>query len=83
MKAILAKHRPKNVSSEEFKASWEALGPALSPLFKVAMELREQNTKIKTDDFDVSNHYGKLVFQGGKVEMLDFLIDLLPESAKE
>lgn len=83
MKTLLAKHRPKNSTPQEFTESWEALGPALQPLYKVAVELKEQNSKIKTADFDIPNHYARLAFQGGKAEMLDFLIDLLPESAKE
>jgi hypothetical protein len=37
---------------------------------------------IKKDDFDCPNHYAKLSYQMGQTKMIDFVLSLLPDSAK-
>ena len=37
---------------------------------------------IKKDDFDCPNHYAKLSYQMGQTKMIEFVLSLLPDSAK-
>ena len=45
---------------------------------------REQSLGVtRGTDFDVPNHYAKLMYQNGKKEEVMLLLSLLPKSLKE
>lgn len=82
MKACLLKHKPKDVTGEEFEKTWENIGYSLVSLRSLLDELIVANNEVKRADFDCPNHYAKLAFQSGENRAYDFIKSLLPETSK-
>lgn len=80
MKAILMKYKPKDKTKEEFTKAWEAAGSVLQPLADVLIEMRDQKGVIRHDDWETPNHYAKLVAELAEKQMVEFILDLLPDS---
>lgn len=78
----LTKHLPKDYSKDEFNKTWENIGPSLNVLYRVLQELVAENNKVKKDDFDCPNHYAKLAFQSGENKAYEYIMSLLPQTAK-
>lgn len=83
MQVVLSRHKPKDISREEFNQLWENAGYTLQPLYKTIQESRSSKESIKENDFDCPNHYAKLAYRAGFIEALDYVCSLLPNSAKE
>ena len=82
MNLKLIKNRPDSTSAEEYKKLWENAGYTLEPLYKVLVNLKEEVNSITKDDFDCPNHYAKLAYNMGQVKVIDYIISMLPKSAK-
>lgn len=82
MNKVLLDNRPQDCSPEEFKKVWDNSGYALEALYKTLEILKDQNNKVKKDDFDCPNHYAKLAYQAGYFEALKLVQDMLPDSSK-
>lgn len=82
MKSCLLKHKPKDVTSEEFEKTWENIGYSLVALRSLLDELIVANNEVKRADFDCPNHYAKLAFQSGENRAYEFIKSLLPETSK-
>lgn len=83
MKVVLKRNKPADMSDEKFEQAWEASGYLLSSLASTIIGMIEEENKIKAKDFDCPNHYAKLAYQGGKIEALTNILELLPKSSKE
>ena len=83
MNSILLSNRHIDINKEEFIKMWNNSGYTLEPLYKTLLVLKEEISSIKKDDFDCPNHYAKLAFNMGQIKTIDFIIDLLPKTAKE
>lgn len=83
MKACLLKHKPKDVTTEEFQKTWDNVGYSLSALRSLLDELISDNNEVKRADFDCPNHYAKLAFQSGENRAYEFIKSLLPETSKQ
>lgn len=81
MNTLLYKNKPSDC--EDFNQLWKNAGYTLRPLYKTLIQLREELNKIKTEDFDCSNHYAKLAYQGGQAKAYDLILSLLPDTAKD
>lgn len=79
MKAILMKHKPKDSTKEEFTKKWEAASTTLQPLCDLLCEMRDQKGHVRHTDFELPNHYGKLIAELAEKDMIDFIISLLPD----
>jgi len=79
MNKLLMAKRPPGVDEAKWKRDWEAAVYVLRPLAEVLRERKEHLQRVKPEDFALPNHYGKLVFDGGRVTELDFLLSLLPQ----
>jgi hypothetical protein len=44
--------------------------------------MKAEVSSVKKDDFDCPNHYAKLAYNAGQEKMIDFIVSLLPNSAK-
>lgn len=82
MNALLMKHKPKDISKEEFEKTWENSGYTLRVLYQVLLELKQASSGIKREDFDCPNHYAKLAYEGGLCNAYDKIIAMLPNTAK-
>lgn len=82
MKSCLLKHKPKDVTGEEFEKTWENIGYSLVALRSLLDELIVANNEVKRADFDCPNHYAKLAFQSGENRAYEFIKSLLPETSK-
>jgi hypothetical protein len=82
MNLKLIKNKPSDTSAEEYKKLWENAGYTLEPLYKVLVDLKEEVNSITKDDFDCPNHYAKLAYNMGQVKVIDYIISILPKSAK-
>ena len=82
MNLKLIKNKPSDTSTEEYKKLWENAGYTLEPLYKVLVDLKEEVNSITKDDFDCPNHYAKLAYNMGQVKAIDYIISILPKSAK-
>ena len=82
MNTLLMKHKPDDVSKEDFEGLWTNAGYTLRPLYNVILELKQNSQNIKREDFDCPNHYAKLAYEGGLCNAYDKILALLPDSAK-
>jgi len=82
MKIALSKHKPEDCSKEEWVKTWENSGYVLRPLYKSLEESISSNNSVKPEDFNITNHYALLVYQAGKREAYQEVMNMLPESAK-
>lgn len=82
MNSLLVKNRPEDMSDKDFKEAWENAGYILQALVKTLNSRKSSFDKVKVDDFDCPNHYAKLAYNGGKIEEIEYILSLLPESAK-
>jgi hypothetical protein len=82
MKQILIKHKPDNLSKDEWEKTWNNMQYGLSVLHKTLQELKGSTTKVKPDDFSIPNHYALLAFEAGKRQAYQEVIDMLPEGSK-
>ena len=82
MRTALSKHKPKDVSKEEFEKSWNNMQWGLSVLYKALDELKSSTNSVKAEDFNIPNHYALLAYQAGKRQAYQEVIDMLPEGAK-
>lgn len=82
MKQILIKHKPKDISKEEWEKTWNNMQYGLTCLYKTLEELKSSTNKIKPEDFSVANHYALLAFEAGKRQAYQDVIDMLPEGSK-
>lgn len=82
MNTLLTKHKPKDISKEEFAVVWSNAGYSLQALHGALVELKEQLSVVKADDFDCPNHYAKLAYQAGMVKAYENVLAMLPETAK-
>jgi len=82
MNKLLLKNKPTDSTNEEFIKTWNNSGYSLEALYKTLLNLQEELNNIKKDDFDCPNHYAKLAYNLGQLKMIEFIIDLLPDTAK-
>lgn len=82
MNKLLLKNKPVGTTDEEFIKTWNNSSYSLEALYKTLNNLKEDLGNIKKDDFDCPNHYAKLAYNLGQIKMIEFVIDLLPDSAK-
>ena len=82
MNKLLLKCRPSDSSEEEFIKAWENSTYVMEALYKVLLVMRQENEKVKKDDFDCPNHYAKLAYQAGLCAAYDTVLAMLPEGSK-
>jgi hypothetical protein len=82
LNTLLIKHKPSDVSKEEFEKTWTNCGYSLRALYKAILELKQNSQNIKREDFDCPNHYAKLAYEGGLCNAYDKIVALLPNTAK-
>jgi enoyl-[acyl-carrier-protein] reductase (NADH) len=82
MNKLLLNNKPIDSSNEEFTKAWNNSSYVLEALYKTLCNINTEISSIKKDDFDCPNHYAKLSYQMGQAKMIEFVIDLLPDSAK-
>jgi hypothetical protein len=83
MNKLLLNNKPIDTTNEEFIKLWNNSGYTLQAMYKTLLTLKEEINSIKKDDFDCPNHYAKLAFNLGQIKNIDYIISLLPNSAKE
>ena len=81
MNSILLANRPKDLDEQKFKDMWENSGYTLSALYKTIKDLAPTEM-VKNSDFDVPNHYAKLMWQVGQRDFMTKILDLFPDSCK-
>jgi hypothetical protein len=82
MNKLLLNNKPEDSSIEEFTKAWNNSSYTLEALYKTILVLKEELNTIKKDDFDCPNHYAKLAYNAGQIKAYDFIVSLLPDSAK-
>lgn len=83
MNNLLVKHRPEDLSPEDWKKHWDNARYTLEPLAKVLMDMRKELNKIKAEDFDCPNHYAKLASQQMQIALINKILDMLPDSVEK
>ena len=83
MNKVLLNNKPKDSSSEEFIKAWNNSSYTLEALYKTLLNLKEDISNIKKDDFDCPNHYAKLAYNLGQIKAYEFIISMLPDTVKE
>ena len=81
MNSLLLKNRPKDLTEEEFKAMWANSSYTLEALYNTIKDLTPKET-IGGGDFDIPNHYAKLVWQQAQREFAQRILDFFPNSSK-
>ena len=82
MNKLLLNNKPKDSSNEEFIKAWNNSSYTLEALYKTLLVLKEELNNIKKDDFDSPNHYAKLAYNLGQIKAYEFIISVLPDTAK-
>lgn len=82
MNKVLLNNKPKDSSNEEFIKAWNNSSYTLEALYKTLLNLKEDISNIKKDDFDCPNHYAKLSYNLGQIKAYEFIISMLPDTAK-
>jgi len=82
LNTLLTKHKPDDVSREEFAKVWHNAGYSLRALYGALTELKTTLQVVKAEDFDCPNHYAKLAYQAGMAKAYENVLAMLPESAK-
>ena len=82
MNKILLNNKPKDISNEEFTKLWNNSTYVLETLYNTLVVLNKELITTKKDDFDCPNHYAKLAYNAGQIKAYDFIVSLLPDSAK-
>jgi hypothetical protein len=80
---LLVKHRPSDTTIEKWEEHWENQRYTLEPLAKALIDMKKELGKVRRDDFDIPNHYAKLVSELSQVEMIDRILALLPASVEK
>ena len=62
--------------------AWNNSSYTLEALYKTLLNLKEDISNIKKDDFDCPNHYAKLAYNLGQIKAYEFIISMLPDTAK-
>ena len=83
MNKLLLNNKPKDSSNEEFIKAWNNSSYVLEALYNTLTTLKEEITSIKKDDFDCPNHYAKLAYNLGQIKAYEFVMSLLPDTAKK
>lgn len=82
MNKLLLNNKPKDSTNEEFIKAWNNSSYTLEALYNTLKALKEEINSIKKDDFDCPNHYAKLAYNLGQIKAYEFVMSLLPDSAK-
>ncbi len=83
MNKLLLNNKPKDSTNEEFTKVWNNSSYVLEALYNTLTTLKEEITSIKKDDFDCPNHYAKLAYNLGQIKAYEFVMSLLPDTAKK
>ena len=83
MNKLLLNNKPKDSSNEEFTKAWNNSSYTLEALYKTLYTLKEDISNIKKDDFDCPNHYAKLAYNLGQIKAYEFIMSMLPDTAKK
>lgn len=83
MNKLLLNNKPKDSTNEEFIKAWNNSSYVLEALYNTLTTLKEEITSIKKDDFDCPNHYAKLAYNLGQIKAYEFVMSLLPDTAKK
>lgn len=74
------KHRPKDLTPEEWRKLWDNSSYTLQALANVLIEMDKQLGRIKAEDFKTANHYAQLVSELSQKELIKKILDMLPAS---
>lgn len=77
MKAILAKHKPSDITQEKWAEHWSNSKYTLEPLVLAISEMIEALEEVKEDDFESTNHYAKLMYRAGQAKMAKKIVDII------
>lgn len=66
------------MTDEQFKTMWANSAHTLEALYKTIKDLAPPYD-IKAIDFDTPNHYAKLVWNQGRQEIVNKILDLFPQ----
>lgn len=83
MNGILMKHKPKDTDAVKWKEHWNNQTYTLQPLADTLKEWRRELDGINPHDFDTPNHYAKMVYEAAQRQVLDRLLDLLPDGVEK
>lgn len=76
---LLLKHKPKDITDEKWNELWNNSGYIMQVLANVINEMVPKE-KITGVDFDIPNHYAKMVWVQGQRDIAKKIIDLMPDS---
>jgi uncharacterized phage infection (PIP) family protein YhgE len=77
VKAILAKHKPKETTQEKWVEHWNNAKYTLDPLVAAINDLIADIDEVKDDDFESPNHYAKLMYRAGQLKMAKKIVDII------
>ena len=83
MNKLLLSNKPKDSSNEEFIKAWDNSTYVMEALCKTLQSIKDDIGSIKKDDFDCPNHYAKLAYNLGQIKAYEFVMSLLPDTAKK
>jgi hypothetical protein len=76
------KHKPNDISAEKWREMWNNAGYLLRPFAALLQERMKSHSSVNANDFNCPNHYAKMVWESGKKEEDEFVLSLLPDTAK-
>ena len=80
MREAIARHRPPNMTQEDWLSVWNHSTDQFQALANVLTEMKKGLERVDPKDFALPNHYEKLVWQGAQVAVIDKVLELFPES---
>ena len=83
MNKLLLNNKDNNITEEEFIKVWNNASIPLEALYKTLLVMKSELSSVKKDDFDCPNHYAKLAYNLGQIKAYEFVMSLLPDTAKK
>lgn len=79
MNSLLTKHKPKDITKEQWEKTWENSSYVLEPFLKALEEMCPKE-KITVEDFKDPSFVEKLVWKQAQRDFLEKIKELLPKS---
>jgi hypothetical protein len=80
---LLAKNKPIEYSPEDWEKHWNGLTITFQALADTLKEMQGQIEKVDPKDFSLPNHYEKMVWAAAQSQMIDRILDLLPQNVRK
>lgn len=80
MNSSLVRNRPQAYNEEDWQKHWNGLAPTFQALADTLNEMKAQLERVDPKDFAIPNHYEKMVWAAAQAQMIDRVLDLLPQN---